>query len=90
LASVQETFHIGREHRPMAPVRKPHATHVDEAETDPVQIRELVRRSLASAVVAPVVSLTRFSPSHLVLEGLFSAERNGVKEGTHVPMGRRP
>lgn len=90
LASVQDAFDTGVGHRCLAPVRKPKATIVDEAETDPVKIRELVRRSLASVVDAPVGSLTRSSPAHLVLEVLFSAERNGVKEGTHVPMGRRP
>lgn len=90
LASVQDALDTVREPRRTAAVGKPNAEIFDEAETDPMKIRELVRRSLASAVIAPAGSLTRSSPSHLVLEGPFSAERNGVKEGTHVPMGRRP
>jgi hypothetical protein len=59
------------------------------AETNPAMIRELVRRSLASAV-GQRESLTHSAPSHLVLEKSFPAERNGVKEGTRVLTGRRP
>jgi len=57
---------------------------------DQATIRQLIQRSLAGVHAAPHErSPDTLFPSHLVVEE-FRAERNGVKEGTRVLMGRRP